>query len=176
MCLQKEMRTVTLQAKAENMSEREAQRGDGDGACNCPISQEAVLRLESMRFFQVHCNHPSEMIPGLDISWEWIGKPQAFKAYVRFAAGSQQGRGKCHVGAQPAVYEKRRKSSRFICYQCWTVSWKLKAGPPWQQNFRGLGWKVRCSEAVGYSLSSKFYKERDILQSRFPYWKLKKKK
>ena len=102
---------MTLQAKAENTSEREAQRGDGDGACNCPISREAVLRLESVRVFQVHCNHPSEMIPGLDTSWEWIGKPQAFKAYVRFAAGSQQDRGKCHVGAQPAVYRRGERAA-----------------------------------------------------------------
>ena len=84
------------------------------------------------------------MIPGLDISWEWIGEPQAFKANVRFAVGSQLGRGKCHVEAQPAVYERQRQGSRFICYVCWTVSWKLKPGPPWQQSFRGLGWKVRC--------------------------------
>ena len=39
--LQKEKRTANLQAKAENRRERERlRRGDGDRACNCPISQE----------------------------------------------------------------------------------------------------------------------------------------
>lgn len=59
------------------------------------------------------------MIPVLDISWQWLGKPQTFREHVEFAVGVPAGQRKmpCQGAASSQSMSKGEKAagSTAIC-------------------------------------------------------------
>lgn len=164
------LRLRTLGKERDWEGETEIER-----ACNLPISQENCPEIGFHELPQVLYYKSSVINLQQNDSWlrHKLGvgwQARDLQRICGIACGVPAGQRKMPCQGEASKWGEEKNQ---LVHPLSVLNYlpKLKPWAPWGQSFRMLGWKVKVSEVANYSLSSKVYKERDILQSKFPYWK-----